>query len=148
MDTNDILGPVATLALWSMIMWVWMYATRLPAMQRAKIDAANMVGGTGKGLDDVLPAEVQWKAHNYNHLMEQPTVFYAASFIIALLGAAAGDVLAAWIYVGLRIVHSLWQATVNTLAVRFPLFVLATLALLYLAWRALGLTLFPAMVAA
>src|SRR3546814_18822117 len=75
MDTNAILGPVATLALWSMIMWVWMYATRIPAMQRAKIDAAKMVGGTGKGLDDVLPADVQWKAHNYNHLMAQTAVF-------------------------------------------------------------------------
>src|SRR3546814_5241841 len=76
-DTNAILGPVATLALWSMVMWLWMYATRIPAMRRAKIDAAKMVGGTGKSLDEVLPAEVQWKAHNYNHLMEQPTVFYA-----------------------------------------------------------------------
>src|SRR3546814_11608775 len=76
-DTNAILGPVATLALWSMIMWVWMYATRIPAMSRAKIDAAKMVGGTGKNLDDVLPAEVHWKAHHYNHPLEQPTVFSA-----------------------------------------------------------------------
>ncbi len=88
MDTNDILAPVATLALWSMVMWVWMYATRIPAMQRAKIDAAKMVGGTGKGLDDVLPPEVQWKAHNYNHLMEQPTVFYAVALALALMGGA------------------------------------------------------------
>src|SRR3546814_2608044 len=90
MDTNSILGPVATLALWSMIMWVWMYATRIPAMQRAKIDAAKMVGGTGKGLDDVLPADVQWKAHNYNHLMEQPTVFYAVAIALAAGGMGGG----------------------------------------------------------
>ena len=90
MDTNAILGPVATLALWSMIMWVWMYATRIPAMQKAKIDAKNLVGTTGRGLDDVLPPEVQWKAHNYNHLMEQPTVFYAVALALAVGGM--GDV--------------------------------------------------------
>ena len=114
MDTNAILGPVATLALWSMVMWVWMYATRIPAMNRAKIDAKNLVGTTGRGLDEVLPPEVQWKAHNYNHLMEQPTVFYAVALALAV-GCMGGGLNAdlAWAYVGLRIVHSIVQATVN-----------------------------------
>jgi hypothetical protein len=133
MDTNDILAPVATLALWSMVMWVWMYATRIPAMQRAKIDAANMVGGTGKGLDEVLPAEVQWKAHNYNHLMEQPTVFYAVAIALAVGGMGGGlNTQLAWAYVGLRIVHSLIQVTVNRVMWRFLVFALASLALLAL----------------
>lgn len=133
MDTNDILAPVATLALWSMVMWVWMYATRIPAMQRAKIDAANMVGGTGKGLDDVLPAEVQWKAHNYNHLMEQPTVFYAVAIALAVGGMGGGlNTQLAWAYVGLRIVHSLIQVTINRVMWRFLVFALASLALLAL----------------
>ncbi|HET6526196.1 MAPEG family protein [Sphingopyxis sp.] len=130
MDTNAILGPVATLALWSMVMWVWMYATRIPAMQRAKIDAAKMVGGTGKGLDDVLPPEVQWKAHNYNHLMEQPTVFYAVAIALAVGGMGGGlNTQIAWVYVALRIVHSLIQVTVNRVMWRFLVFALASLAL-------------------
>src|SRR3546814_10551434 len=49
-----------------------------------------LVGGTGKNLDDVLPAEVQWKAHNYNHLMEQPTVFYAVAIALAVGGIGGG----------------------------------------------------------
>ncbi|APW74222.1 MAPEG family protein, partial [Sphingopyxis granuli] len=133
MDTNAILGPVATLALWSMVMWVWMYATRIPAMSRAKIDAAKMVGGTGKNLDEVLPAEVQWKAHNYNHLMEQPTVFYAVALALAVGGLGGGlNAQLAWAYVGLRILHSLIQATVNRVMWRFAVFALASLALLAL----------------
>jgi len=80
--------------------------------------------------------------------MEQPTLFYAVSVIIALLGAAAGDVLAAWIYVALRILHSVWQATVNVVPVRFVLFQLATVALIWLTVRALSLTLFAQQVAA
>ena len=104
MDGHAILGPVATLALWSMLIWLWMYATRIPAMQRAKIDAKNLVGTTGKSLDDVLPPEVQWKAHNYNHLMEQPTVFYAVALALAIGGMGGGLNLGlAWTYVALRI---------------------------------------------
>ena len=133
METNAILGPVATLALWSMVMWVWMYATRIPAMGRAKIDAKNLVGTTGRGLDEVLPAEVQWKAHNYNHLMEQPTLFYAVALTLAVLGAGDGlNTQLAWAYVGLRVLHSLIQATSNVIRFRFLVFALATLALLAL----------------
>ncbi|MGN7928726.1 MAPEG family protein [Sphingopyxis sp. 22461] len=137
MENNAILGPVAVLALWSMVMWVWMYATRIPAMSRAKIDAAKMVGGTGKGLDDVLPQEVQWKAHNYNHLMEQPTVFYAVALALAIGGMGGGlNAQIAWTYVALRIVHSLIQVTVNRVLWRFGVFALASLALLALCLHA------------
>ena len=137
MENNAILGPVAVLALWSMVMWVWMYATRIPAMSRAKIDAAKMVGGTGKGLDDVLPQEVQWKAHNYNHLMEQPTVFYAVALALAIGGMGGGlNAQIAWAYVGLRILHSLIQVTVNRVLWRFAVFVLASLALIALCLHA------------
>ena len=133
METNAILGPVATLTLWSMVMWVWMYATRIPAMQRAKIDAKNLVGTTGKNLDDVLPPEVQWKAHNYNHLMEQPTVFYAVALALAVGGLGGGlNTQIAWVYVGLRILHSLIQVTSNRVMWRFAVFALASLALLAL----------------
>ena len=133
MDTNAILGPVATLALWSMVMWVWMYATRIPAMSKAKIDAAKLVGGTGKSLDEVLPPEVQWKAHNYNHLMEQPTIFYAVALALAIGGMGGGlNAQLAWGYVGLRILNSLIQATVNRVMWRFGIFALASLALIAL----------------
>ncbi len=133
MDTNAILGPVAALALWSMVMWVWMYATRLPAMRRAKIDTANLVGGTGQNLESLLPPQVQWKAHNYNHLMEQPTVFYAVAIALAVGGMGGGlNAQIAWAYVALRIVHSLIQVTVNRVMWRFIVFALASVALLAL----------------
>lgn len=116
-----------------MVMWLWMYATRLPAIQRAKIDTRNWVGGTGNDLDKALPAEVQWKAHNYNHLMEQPTVFYAVALALALGGQGDGlNAQLAWAYVGLRIIHSLVQATVNRIMLRFGIFILASLVLIAL----------------
>lgn len=136
MDSNAILGPVAALALWSMVMWVWMYATRIPAMQ-GKVDARTLVGTTGRRLDDILPPEVQWKAHNYNHLMEQPTVFYAVALALAIGGMGDGiNARIAWAYALLRIVHSLIQATVNRVMWRFVVFALASFALMALCIQA------------
>ena len=129
----DILQPVAVLAGWTMIMWLWMYVTRIPAMSKANIDTKNLTGGTGKNLDDVLPANTQWVAHNYNHLHEAPTVFYAVALALALIGQGDGmNATIAWIYAGLRIAHSIVQATWNRVLVRFLLFTLSSLALMAL----------------
>jgi hypothetical protein len=129
----EILGPVVALAAWTMVMWLWMYATRIPAMGRAGIDAKNLVGSTPQSLDAALEPKTQWVAHNYNHLHEAPTVFYAVALALALMGAGNGyAATVAWVYVGLRIAHSLVQATVNRVMIRFLLFTLSTLALITL----------------
>jgi hypothetical protein len=108
-----------------------MYATRIPAMRAdPDIDLVGMTGGTGKDLDAMLPARIQWIAHNYNHLHEQPTVFYAVVLALAMVHQTSHvNVALAWAYVGLRIVHSLFQALVNRTAWRFFIFVAASLCL-------------------
>jgi uncharacterized MAPEG superfamily protein len=139
----QILAPAAVLIVWSLVMLFWMAGSRLPAMKRMSGGLGKAKpGGRGQDLEGVLPDEINWKAHNYAHLMEQPTIFYPAVIIVAIMGAAAGDVLAAWIYVALRIAHSIWQSTVNKVPVRFLLFLLSSLALVYLAVRAVIATLF------
>jgi len=127
----EILKPLAVLAGWTMVMWLWMYAKRIPAMNAAKIDSKTLVGGTGKDLDGKLPDKIQWIAHNYNHLHEAPTVFYAVALALALIGQGDGlNAKLAWAYVALRIVHSLVQATVNRVMIRFLLFALSSLTLI------------------
>ena len=107
------------LIAWSMIMAVWMNADRVRSLGRANIKPEQIkVGARGSDLAAIAPEVRDWPAHNYNHLMEQPTVFYAASVILALSGATALDAGLAWSYVALRIIHSLWQATINTLQIR------------------------------
>lgn len=140
----QILAPAAVLVAWSLIMFFWMAATRLPAMKQASGGGLGKArpGGRGQDLEGVVPDRVNWKAHNYTHLMEQPTIFYPTVLILALMGAGALDVVFAWIYVAIRIVHSVYQSTVNVVAVRFVLFILSTGALIYLAVRALIATLF------
>lgn len=134
---SEILKPVVTLIAWSLVMLVWMLGTRLPAMRASGIDLTNLVGTKAGDADGRLPREVQWKAHNYNHLMEQPTLFYAVCGVIALTGTGNGvNAWIAWGYVALRIAHSVWQATVNKVSIRFFLFLGASLALIALTLHA------------
>lgn len=130
---SEILKPVVMLAIWTMVMWFWLYATRIPAMNRLNIEPDSLVGDNAPPIDQLLPAKVQWKAHNYNHLHEAPTVFYAISLLLALIGAGDGlAVMLAWAYVALRVVHSLVQATVNRVMLRFTIFMLSSIVLMVL----------------
>jgi hypothetical protein len=140
---SEILQPVIVLAAWTMIIWIWMYATRLPAMSKVEgLDVNKWVGGIGGDLDKVLPAKTQWVAHNYNHLHEAPTIFYAVSIVLAMIGQGDGfNATIAWAYVGLRIAHSLVQILWNRVAVRFALFALSSIALIMLVTHA-GMSLF------
>ena len=130
-----ILQPVVVLVLWSLVMWAWLYATRIPAMQKAKVPMDPNL--TSADLAAALPPSVRWKADNYNHLMEQPTIFYATALTLALAGQGDGlNAQLAWGYVGLRIIHSLVQASVNAIMVRFSIFMISTLVLVALAIHA------------
>jgi hypothetical protein len=69
--------------------------------------------------------------------MEQPTIFYAIVFALVLMRFDAPiNVYLAWAYVGLRVVHSIVQATVNIVRLRFTIFALATLCLIGLTTHA------------
>jgi len=134
-----ILQSAVALMIWTMIMWVWMYATRIPAMNRSQSieNPAGLIGTTGASLRAQLPDNVNWKADNYNHLHEAPTVFYAVAIILAIIGAGDGmNALLGWIYTGLRVAHSLVQATANRVIVRFVLFALSSVVLMALIYNA------------
>ncbi|HEV2865785.1 MAG TPA: MAPEG family protein [Allosphingosinicella sp.] len=132
MPYQPIVAPVIALVAWTLAMMIWMYAVRFPAMWRKGISLKGRVGSKTGSLDGVVEDRVQWKAHNYNHLMEQPTLFYAICFALVALGG--GDVrinvALAWGYVAFRVAHSLVQATVNVVRWRFWFFIGASFCLL------------------
>lgn len=130
-----LLVPVVTLVAWTFVMWLWMYATRIPAMRRAemKLDATAPRGEQMA----TLPAHVRWKADNYNHLMEMPTLFYAIAIVLSLVSNDPSlDAKLAWAYVALRVVHSVFQASINRIEIRFVLFVFSSFVLLAMTVRA------------
>jgi hypothetical protein len=132
MDYSPILAPVVALVAWTLIVMLWMMVARRKAFAAMGVNFGNIPRGSrGANLDGKAPDETQWPSHNYNHLMEQPTLFYAIALTTALMGMGGGiNCWLAWGYVGLRVVHSLVQCTVNVVAIRFPLFALASLCLL------------------
>ena len=133
---DEFLMPVLALIGWTLVMWVWLYATRLPAMTRAGIAPQDArFPGT---YADRMPAHARSVADNYNHLHEQPTIFYALMFVLALTGGADTFALSlAWGYVLARVVHSLVQSTINFVPLRFAVFALGTVLLATLVIRAL-----------
>ena len=129
MNHSPLLGPVVALVAWSLVVYVWMYVARIGAMRARGISAKGMRGT--RGLDGIIPDEANWPAHNYAHLMEQPTIFYAIVIALILMGFDHPiNVYLAWAYVGLRVVHSLIQATVNIVIYRFLIFTLSSLCLI------------------
>ena len=130
-----MVAPIIALALWTHFIWAWMYATRLPAMRRGRMKP-DSVAPRGEQMSQ-LPPEVRWKADNYNHLMEQPTVFYAVALSLAVLQDTTTITLAlCWTYVLLRIAHSLVQTTINKIEVRFAFFALSSFVLIAMTIRA------------
>lgn len=135
MYDHGLILPVLALVAWTFVMWAWMYATRIPAIQKAKIDPQEMAR-TGAKL--ALPPEVARVADNYNHLHEQPTIFYALALAAQVAGVTdATNISLAWAYVALRVVHSFIQATANIIILRFSVFTLGSFVLLGLLVRTL-----------
>ena len=137
MNTNSpIFLPIIVLVAWTMVMWFWMYLTRLPAMFKMKL---RLDSNAPRGEQmNTLPPSVRWKADNYNHLMEQPTIFYAVAIVLAMIGEGGGvNATLAWVYVGLRVVHSFVQSIGNKIELRFLVFIFSSFALLGLIVNAL-----------
>ena len=132
MEYSPILAPVVALVAWTLVVMAWMAATRFAAFRQMGINLGNIPAGSrGANMEGKAPDQVMWKAHNYTHLLEQPTIFYAIAITLALMDFGGGiNLWLAWGYVGLRIVHSLIQATINVVKYRFTVFALASLCLL------------------
>ncbi len=129
-----LLAPVFALVIWSLIMLGWMAVARMPALARLKPNRAQLGDARGADMERLLPREINWPAHNYVHLMEQPTLFYATVLGLAVLGQGhAINIILAWSYVSLRIAHSIWQAKGFDMRGRAGLFAVSSVVLLALA---------------
>jgi hypothetical protein len=128
MTYSPILIPVVALVAWTLLIMLWMLVTRLGEFKRLGVTLTNIPDGArGVDLEGKAEAKAQWKSHNYNHLMEQPTIFYAIAITLALMDFGGGlNYWLAWGYVGFRVLHSLIQCTVNTVRYRLALFSLAS----------------------
>lgn len=134
---KELLLPAAVLVVWTMIMGIWMFSDRMKLFKRHNINLNEHPGARGADIARIVGPKEDWPAHNYAHLLEQPTIFYATIAILALSTFTPLDVALAWAYVVIRIVHSVFQATVNKVPVRGMIFGLSSLVMTVLGVRAL-----------
>src|SRR6185295_9650063 len=132
MEYSPIMAPIVALVAWTMVVMAWMAVTRFATFKKMGVSLGSIPPGSrGANLEGKAPDEVMWKSHNYTHLMEQPTIFYAIALTLALMDMGHGiNYWLAWGYVGLRIIHSLIQCTVNVVRYRLAVFALASFCLL------------------
>ena len=144
MTSVPLLGPASVLILWSLIVLAWLALTRFPAFAKAGINLRTIPSGARySDVEKEMPARVNWVSHNYTHLLEQPTLFYAVIAVLALAGDSSNiNLVVAWSYVVIRIIHSLWQCLINIVYIRSILFLLSTFCLWILAINAVRLTVF------
>ena len=129
---NDlILQPILFMGVLSFVVMLLMYITRIPAAKVLEAEGVDLQKLAHPAqLGGVFPSQVERVADNYNHLWEQPTLFYALVIVIWALGHTDSiHLIAAWSYCGLRAVHSIVQITINHVWVRFSLFILSWVAL-------------------
>jgi hypothetical protein len=133
MNQTQIFGPMFCLILLTLIVWVYMYARRIPFIVTARLRPDQM---TPLELARLAPAAVSNPSDNLKNLFEIPTIFYALALYLYVTHQVDEIYLvAAWIFIALRVLHSLVHCTFNYVPLRFWIYAISTTALWFIAVR-------------
>ena len=114
-----ILQPIAALALFTLVVLLLMPYQRVKAVRAKQVTEEDFKFGESAR----VPSAVNIPNRNYMNLLELPILFYVANIILFIIGKV--DVVflyMAWIYVGLRICHSIVHLTYNRVLHRMFVF--------------------------
>lgn len=135
MTGNEIFGPFIGMLLLTFVVWTVMYVRRIAFLKANNIDAQRLTTPE-KGLQ-IIPEEVSYPANNLRNLFEIPVAFYALCLYLYVTAQVdATYVLAAWAFLGFRVVHSLIHCTINIVMLRFLAYMAGALALWFMLARA------------
>ena len=133
MDQQAIFGPFFVMMILTLVVWLYMYARRITFLNTLELDPNEL---TPARLAEISPPEVANPSDNLKNLFEVPVLFYALALYLYVTGQVSGvDVMAAWVFVVFRILHSAVHCTVNIVLVRFSLYAISSLALWFLVLR-------------
>jgi hypothetical protein len=131
---DPIFAPFFAMILLTIVVWVYMYARRIPFIRSLRIPDEKL---TPMELARVSPPAVANPSDNLKNLFEIPTIFYALVLFLHVTGSVDSVYLAAtWVFVGFRALHSLVHCTFNLILLRFALYAISTLAVWFIAIRA------------
>jgi hypothetical protein len=135
MQGNEIFGPFFGMILLTLIVWIALYVRRIGYLKRNRIHAQKV--STPDKVVDVIPEHVQYPAYNFRNLLELPVLFYMLCLYLYVTGNVDSMyVFAAWLFVGLRAVHSTIQCTTNIVMQRFSAYMAGAVVLWFMVLRA------------
>ncbi len=131
----DILLPMFSMIVLTAGVSALLLGSRLPSIIR---HFGHLQGAMHSDeLRPRLSPRMRFITDNYNHLFEQPVLFYALVVYLHLSELADDlQVQMAWLYVLARVVHSLIHLTSNNVSARALTFVTATIILIAMILRA------------
>jgi hypothetical protein len=140
MKADAIFQPMLTLMGLTLVVWVYLYARRIPFITRNRLTPDQL---TPAELARLSPPAVSNPSDNLKNLFELPTVFYALALYLYAVGQVDEAYVAlAWVFVGFRVLHSAVHCTVNIVLLRFWLYAISAVALWSMvvraAWRVLA----------
>jgi len=135
MTQTAIFGPFFATILLTLVVWVYMYVRRIGFITSNRINSQDLA--EPGALAQLSPPAVSNPSDNLKNLFEIPVIFYAlALYLFVTNQVDAMYVDAAWIFVVFRVLHSAVHCTVNIVMLRFYLYLIATLAVWFIALRA------------
>ena len=135
MRNEQILLPMLGMIVLTAVVWCVLYARRIPAMKKARKPAQTYT--TPDKCDEFLPADVNYAAYNFKNLFELPVLFYTLCLYFYVTGTAGTpEVVAAWLFLLFRVIHSAILCTANIVMARFASYCAAALALWFMLGRA------------
>jgi hypothetical protein len=134
MQQTAIFAPFFAMILLTFVVWVYMYARRISFMRSSNLKPEQL---TPAELARLSPPHVSNPSDNLKNLFEVPTIFYAlALYLFVTDQVDLVYLIAAWVFVALRIAHSAVHCTVNIIILRFWLYFVSTAALWFILMRA------------
>ena len=135
MDGREIFAPFFGMVLLTFVVWLFMYVRRLRFIVTNRIDTRRLT--TPEKGASLIPEEVSWPAYNLRNLFEMPVLFYALCLYLFVTNSVDHSyVISAWLFFGLRVLHSLIHSTVNIVNLRFSIYMLSAFVLWFMLIRA------------
>jgi len=135
MSQTDIFAPFFVMIALTFCVWFYMYVKRIPFIRK---NFRNMDNVSAEEFQAASPPAVSNPSNNLKNLFEMPIVFYALClYLFVTQQVDAVYLLAAWVFAGIRVLHSIVHCTFNKVLLRFGLYLISAVALWFIAFRAI-----------
>ena len=123
---SAILAPMLAQIGWTFMLYAWLTIARQRAVKRGEVEYSAFARGEE-------PHEVARITRNLANQFELPVIFYAVVvLLVATNNVTLIDVIAAWVFVAGRVIHTLVQTLTDNVPLRGQVFLINSIAVVVL----------------